>query len=421
MNSNNRKIELLQKKQFIVGIDIAKTTHYASLINQQGKEIKVGLRVNNTRLGLDFLHNELSFVNKSETIIGMEPTGQYWKCAALYLKNKGYDVVLVNPFHVNRSKEIRDNKKTKNDVKDSKLIAHLVREGKFLNTLLLEGIYADLREYTKVRQQLKKELTRATIQLKTLLDEFLPEYESCFSTITIKTSLELLKKFGFQGLRNNDDFNSKIELIGKLSRKQIKAEKAERIVKLLASSIGIDEGINGAEFSLTMLIERIEFYKTRIEKVEEKLKENLEKTEEAKYMITIPGIGYVTAAMFLGQTGSLKKFGNPKQLEKLAGMDLTENSSGKYMGKKKLSKRGRDLLRHTLYLMAISAIANKNEFKKLYEYKVKIDKKPKMIAVVDVMLKMLNIIFAVTKNKSEYDGRSVLAGLPEENLAAGRN
>jgi len=413
MDNNAKKIELLQKKTSFVGIDIAKRTHYASLINQQGLPIKVGLKISNNRDGLNFLQGKLGHIDKSTMLIGMEPTGQYWKCIAYDLQKNGYDIVLTNPFHVNRSKEIRDNKNTKNDTKDSLLIAHLIREGKFLNTLLLDGIYADLREYTKLREQLKKELSRVKIQLKTLLDEFLPEYENCFSVVIIKTSLALLKAYGLRGLGTGNDFTDKIDLIIKISKRKIKSEKAETIVKLLASTIGIQEGINGAESSLKSLIRRIEFYQSEIYEVEEKMKENLEKTEEAKYMLTVPGIGHVTAAMFLGQTGSLKKFKNPKQLEKLAGMDLTENSSGQFRGKKHLSKRGRDLLRHTLYLMAIAAIAHDNEFKKLYEYKVKVCKKAKMMVVVEIMLKILNVIFAVTKHKIDYKGESIFERLPK--------
>jgi len=76
-----------------------------------------------------------------------------------------------------------------------------------------------------------------------------------------------------------------------------------------------------------------------------------------------------------------------------------------------------------LYRVAIVAIARCKEFKALYEYKVNILKKNKMIAVTDITvnlltriadyrrLKILRIMFAVVKNQTMYDGNLVLKAI----------
>lgn len=92
-------------------------------------------------------------------------------------------------------------------------------------------------------------------------------------------------------------------------------------------------------------------------------------------------------------------------------MDLIESSSGKRVGQKSISKRGRDLLRHGLYRVAIVAIARCEEFKALYEYKINILKKNKMVAVTDITVKILRIMFAVVKNKTMYDGNLLLGAI----------
>jgi len=58
-----------------------------------------------------------------------EPTGHYWFPLAAYLQNEGIKLVLVNPHHVNKSKELEDNTQIKSDYKDAKVIANLVRNG----------------------------------------------------------------------------------------------------------------------------------------------------------------------------------------------------------------------------------------------------------------------------------------------------
>lgn len=55
--------------------------------------------------------------------------------------------------------------------------------------------------------------------------------------------------------------------------------------------------------------------------------EALERTGLAAYLLSIPGVGVVTAASFLGEVGDLTRYQDWRQLRKLAGYNLTENSS----------------------------------------------------------------------------------------------
>ena len=137
--THNKKIELIQNSKRIVGIDIAKHVHYATFLQPDGKELKIGIKIKNNRKGFDLLKKNLKGIEKKRVIVGMEPTGHYWKSIAYYLKEDGYQVVIVNPYHVKLSKEIRDNRNSKNDSIDSQLIAHLVQEGKFGKELLPHG------------------------------------------------------------------------------------------------------------------------------------------------------------------------------------------------------------------------------------------------------------------------------------------
>lgn len=50
--------------------------------------------------------------------------------------------------------------------------------------------------------------------------------------------------------------------------------------------------------------------------------------------------------------------------------------------------------------------------KQVYEYKIKELKKIKMVAITEITIKLLRIMFALVKNKSMYDGRVVLQAMP---------
>lgn len=49
----------------------------------------------------------------------------------------------------------------------------------------------------------------------------------------------------------------------------------------------------------------------------------------AGYLLSIPGIGLVTVAGFLGEIGDPQNYEHWKQIQKLAGLNLSEQSSGK--------------------------------------------------------------------------------------------
>lgn len=63
---------------------------------------------------------------------GIEPTGHYWMNLANFLDHYGITLVMVNPMHVKRSKELDDNLPTKNDKKDALVISRLLKEMKDL-------------------------------------------------------------------------------------------------------------------------------------------------------------------------------------------------------------------------------------------------------------------------------------------------
>jgi len=88
-------------------------------------------------------------------------------------------------------------------------------------------------------------------------------------------------------------------------------------------------------------------------------------TEE---MMSIPGVGMVTVAGFLAEIGNLEGYRHPRQIQKLAGLNLKENSSGKHKGQTRITKRGRPRLRALLYKCIMPLIAKNPEFKALHHY-----------------------------------------------------
>jgi transposase len=127
------------------------------------------------------------------------------------------------------------------------------------------------------------------------------------------------------------------------------------------------------------------------------------------YLLSIKGVGVVSACLFLGDIGDPRRYKRASQIEKLAGYNLVEESSGKKKGEKQISKRGRKTLRYVGYLVANVAIAKNKEIRELYRYKVDVLKKNRIKVMVGIAAKMLRIMFAVCKNKEYYNSEKVRA------------
>ena len=130
----------------------------------------------------------------------------------------------------------------------------------------------------------------------------------------------------------------------------------------------------------------------------------------AEVLLSVPGIGVITAAGFLAEVGDLAHYRHWRQIQKLAGLNLTEQSSGEKRGKRTISKRGRPGLRRVLYQMALGLIGHNAEFKTLYQHWRTRSHNPlaSTPARVALMGKALRILFYLAKNQERYDGSKVL-------------
>ena len=196
----------------------------------------------------------------------------------------------------------------------------------------------------------------------------------------------------------------------KVARRAVGVKRAEKLYEAAEKSVGVREGLTAAKTKIRLCIEEISFFKKRLEDIEREMAVRLRETGIDRYILSIPGIGIVTAAGILGEIGDLSRFENWKQVRKYAGLNLIEDSSGERKGKTRISKRGRAMLRNLLYQVAVVMVCKNKEMKALYTYLKTRRENPleKKQALVVVAVKVIKIIFALVKKKEEYDAKKVL-------------
>ena len=351
--SQDLKFNAIENTDAIVGVDIAKNVHWAGIILPSGREIKKSFSFHNNRKGFESLvkevKNVLTMMNLKNVIIGMEPTGHYWKAFAKYLQGIDWiKVVTINPKKVKDAKELDDNCQTKNDKKDCITIAKLIKDARYFEPYLPEGVWAELRNLSNTRAELVRKRNAVKNRIIATMDEYFPEYTSSIKIFS-RTSEEILKKCPFPEDIKSLGKEELLEHIKETVKRGYSKKQVEAIYELAKDSIGMTEGTTGAKFQLEMYIEEAKLLKRQIEKTEEKLETQLKETGYYESIISIQGIGIVSAAMLIGEIGDIKRFDSYEQIRRYAGLNLVENSSGKHQGRTTISKRGRGLLRSILY------------------------------------------------------------------------
>ncbi len=106
---------------FIVGIDIAKRSHVARIIDSEGQTVVKPFSIRNSCFGYNALLARITKItnHKSEFILAMESTSHYWLALYTRLCREGYRVVLLNPIQTHAMRELLNQNDTKTDEIDN--------------------------------------------------------------------------------------------------------------------------------------------------------------------------------------------------------------------------------------------------------------------------------------------------------------
>lgn len=424
---NKRTTNLMQirtVKTLIVGIDIAKKKHWARMLDGHiGIEVGSAFSFQNNTSGFSRLLARIDqakeYIGAQQTLVAMEPSGIFWKSLATYLGKKGITVVIVNPYHVKNKKEFGDNSPTKNDRKDALIIATLAWEGYFSKCYIPSGIWAELRGLTQLRFQQKAKMNAAQNNLVAILDEYFPEHVQVFKDPLGKASLYILIHWPFPTDLNQLTLEELIREMKVAGLSRVGKKKFALLLSVAKESVGVADGLTAARLRLNHCLKEITFWQEQLTETESAMATTLDSTGLASYLLSIPGIGVVTAASFLGEVGDLNRFQNWCQIRKLAGYNLTENSSGEHEGRTKISKRGRPGLRKLLYQASLVLVGKNPHFKALYQYLKSRRENPLKgkQALVVIACKLLRVMFTLAKEKRVYDPNKVLGDYRQQQIS----
>lgn len=383
-----------------VGVDIAKTNHYASIVNHStGEIIENPFLVTNNKQGFDLLYSKIKDLDKENVLIGLESTAHYGNNFIFYFHEKQFKLGLINPIQTSTLRKTRI-RKVKNDKVDSLLICEALSLG-YYNLLSNYDIeLLEIKSLCRFRKDLKDKVSSAKIQLDSFVDQVFPELNCFFkNNLDIKTAHELLKLYQSPQDISKINLTKLSNLLIKSSHGKYDKNRAIELKQLASRSVGINNSALCIQIKMT--IELIELLESQIKDIEKQVSEFIKKSDNV--ITSIPGIADTTAAIIISEIGDINRFNNPSQVLAFAGLDPSVKQSGTFNASStRMSKRGSSLLRYALILAANNVQLNTKTFSNYYNIK-RAQGKLHYNALGHCAGKLIRIIFYMLKNNVKFN------------------
>jgi transposase len=404
MRKIRTKQKIVNSMTLLVTVDISKEKNIGYFRCPDGTEV-LPFEFSNDFTGFSKLYQMMQEIKAQkhllQVVFGFESTGPYAEPLVHFLKDKAIKLVQVNTVHTKRLKEVYDNSPGKTDRKDPKVIADLVELGRVLKVVIPEGVCADLRRATHSRERYIKTRNILVNQLYDLVYIIFPELGQVVKDFQSKTAQYLLKHYPTPQKIAKLGMVKLEAILRKVSRGRYSHEHAEKLYLAATQSVGITEGLPSIVEEVQNILQAMDLQQRFIDKCEKDISGNLVQVPLSRDLLSIKGIGEITVAGVIGEVVDFNNFTSSSEVEKFAGLNLFEISSGKHKGKRRISKRGRSFLRKILYFAALNTIRKGGVFHE--KYQSYIDRgMPGNKALIAIARKLLRVMFSMARNQKEF-------------------
>ncbi len=380
------------------GIDIASEKHFVAVVDEASVVLEKSAGFTEDTEGYLKLFRLLGPA-EDVTLVGMEATGHYWKNLFAALAAKGYRVALINPLRTNRF-AAEDMQRTKTDAIDALGIARFAAQKRPEATRLPDSATEELKELVRLRDRLMQDFGDRVRQLHRVVDLGFPEFTRYVRTLDSHLATAILKKYptaeAFLGVRLKALSNLKYDGVHFVG-----LALATQLLNAAKTSVGRHHG-HAYSVQAKYYCEDLDILRTRLRELDRDIETRLDSHEVGKLLTTIDGIGTGTAARLIAVLGNPADFRDEKALASYVGVVPALRQSGKRTSQRAASSSyGNAALRTALYMPTLTAVKRNPWLKAFYDRLVAAGK-PKKLALIAAMRKLLHAIYSVAKHKKPF-------------------
>ncbi|MBQ9805309.1 MAG: IS110 family transposase [Clostridia bacterium] len=384
-----------------VGIDIASEKHDYFILQQETGVVfsRSAATIPNSEAGYKKLHSDISAfcgaTRDSKVRIGLESTGIYHTNIIRFLLEQNYDVMMINPILTNMARKAAKVHSAKNDNLDAQTICkYMIDHSDKFSPYTLSLYHKEaLKSLSRKRFFIVEDLKKAKLAINSLVQVIFPEFKTLFSNIYGDSAIAILKAYGTPKALAR----AHVSKVASLLHGRCKCT-AEQLIATARSSVGISEPHYA--FQLMDAIEEMEHIARRIKNYDTQIKTYVD--ELCPNLLSIPGVGYTTAGLIVGEIRDIDRFHSAESLISYSGIDVTVYESGKYKAKNCMpSKKGSKYLRYALFQVARIIWQHDPVFRDYYEKKQS-EGKHYYVILGHIQKKVVRVIYSILKNNSTY-------------------
>jgi len=340
-----------QRMAVYVGIDVHKKYCQAAVMNDNGNVVRE-LRFDNTSEGATSLVNLARSVDPHVKAV-VEPSANFWIRIYDRLEDEGVEVKLSNPLRTKAIAEAR----IKTDRIDAKTLATLLRGDLVAESYLPTRKNRERRALIRHRASLIQMRVDIKNRIHALLDKH--EHTNNYSDLFGKQALEWLRNLQLP-TPDHEILQSNLQIIETLNQ-QI------RIMDIQIAKDAVTE-------------------------------------DQAKLLMTMPGVDYYAAMVLLSEIGDVKRFSSDEKLVSWIGLAPQVHQSGETSWTGHITRKGSKRARWILGQCAQSARQHDPRMREFYE-RIEHKHGPSK-AIVAVARKMLAIMYVMLIRNEPYHGEN---------------
>ena len=380
---------------YYIGIDISKYKHDFCIISNTDDIIVENSSFDNNKKGFQTFLEQLKPYNKSDVRIAFEATGHYSLNLELFLIDQGFSFMKMNPLVIYQFLKTRSLRRTKTDKVDSLTIANYLMSVPYKpNSDLLYNIFT-LKSLCRSREQLIKERSKFAILLTNELDKSFPELKPFFNNMICETLLYILDKYkNTSHISLMKDYDS----LRKISRGKFSYVKFAQLKELAKNSVGYHD--ENSDLLISTYVSLYNDFNDKIDPINKQISTIIKELNPR--MLSIPGLGEISAATILSEYGDIKNFSSPNKMLAFAGLEPSIIQSGTLEYNGRMVKHGSGHLRYAIMNIALSILRYSPTF---YDYylKKRSEGKCHRVALSHVCKKLIRVIYSLEKNNFDFN------------------
>lgn len=343
--------------------------------------------------------------------IVVEPTGIYHRLLLRLAAGLGFLTALVDAGHVSKMRSIVFGDDGKTDVRDPYAIEAVAAQGRLIIDRRFAVVYQLLRQWGKLYSDAGARLIDAKSRIHRSLTLLFPDLSFSTDFLYSDSGRAIFHCYGL------NPHKIVLHSAGRLFERLRKHSRILRssVGRLLAQARQTTAAIDSSPVTdllaheLDLAWRDLELAEQRRENARLHLDELYDQARLADPRLPDGGgvISKTALARFLGEAGPLSDYKSWRQLLRMAGTNLRERKSGKYVGQTRISRTGRPALRSVLNQMALPLVKRDRLFGPYYHQKIGVQKMDGNKAMTAVARKIVKMIWGWYRSGRAFDASRV--------------